>query len=285
LLVQTCQQLHERVYKERQFTNQNNQQIILLFEMAQFVTIIIACLAFSMTYAHFGSGQEHGRMKFGPIGKIYGNLTTEQQQEIQSILQNSFNETKGTVKAQIQSFVSNLSTELQNEVAAIEQKFTATKANISQEAQSLPSDAQALVNSVLSVINDESITMSQEHQQIHQLIQAANQTTLNEIEQSGIRIPGFMKHGGGRGRPSSSQENEGSIRGGGFGQYGNGQFGGRGQNQDQFGGNSQGQFGNRQGGNNQGFGGNNQGQFGQNQFGQNQGQFGQGQYGQGHGRF
>jgi hypothetical protein len=97
----------------------------------------------------YGSqGYSGGPKKFGPIGAIIGNLSEEQRQELWSILRESCNETKGTIKLQINTFVGNLSSELQAEVAEVQQKIDDFKANLSQRAQNLSSAAQQLYSNI-----------------------------------------------------------------------------------------------------------------------------------------
>jgi hypothetical protein len=80
-------------------------------KMVKFISIIIACSLAVFVTAHFGGGR--GGHKGGPLGAIFGNLTTEQQQEVGQIFRNSTNDTKAEIKAKIDAFAQGLDSNLQ----------------------------------------------------------------------------------------------------------------------------------------------------------------------------
>ncbi|KAI6189414.1 hypothetical protein M3Y97_00005500 [Aphelenchoides bicaudatus] len=184
---------------------------------------ILSCALFAIAAAH----GHHG----GPFGDIFRNLTDDQRSQLKDLFRNSFNETKSSFKSQLSSFVSSLNNA--DATAAFnnaQQKFNDFKANITAKAQNLNADAKQLVTDVLNVLSNEDITIGEEHQQIRDLIQKASSTTLDEIKNAGIPVPGMRRGHGGRagrfnsGSDSDSNEWNGSRRGFGSG-FGSGRHG------------------------------------------------------------
>ncbi|KAI6197605.1 hypothetical protein M3Y94_01244300 [Aphelenchoides besseyi] len=146
---------------------------------------------------HHG-GPHHGpHIPLGPLHAIIPKLTEEQRHQLFSELKGSEKATKAEIKAKLDSFVSGLSTELKNDVAQAESKFESMKKKDDEKVKTLSSEAQALYSSIKQVLDDTSITFEEEHQKVHALVEAANQSTVEELRKAHIRMPGIgpMPHG------------------------------------------------------------------------------------------
>ncbi|KAI6190873.1 hypothetical protein M3Y97_00166100 [Aphelenchoides bicaudatus] len=139
-------------------------------------------------------GKHHGPPPFGPLGPvgvIYCNLTETQRKEVDTIVESSFNKTKKELFSSLDSFVSGLSTDLQNAVATEKQQFEEMKKNVTEKVKSLSESAQTLFSQVEKIISDDSQTFPAEHDKIHKLIESTDKAVIREFIEAHIPLPGL----------------------------------------------------------------------------------------------
>lgn len=97
----------------------------------------------------------------GPVGVIYCNLTETQRTEVNTIVESGFNKTKKELKSSLDSFVSSLSTDLQNAVETEKKHFEEFKTNITERVKSLSETAQKLFSDIdVSFLNVQSTMLT-----------------------------------------------------------------------------------------------------------------------------
>ncbi|KAI6172725.1 hypothetical protein M3Y98_01005400 [Aphelenchoides besseyi] len=181
------------------------------FSILLFLMVILNAEARSH-FKHHGRGPPHrGRIPLGPVHAILRKLTEDQRRELFSGLKDSENATKAEIKTKIDSFVAGLSTELKNDVAQAESKFENMKKKDDEKAKTLSTEAQSLYSSIKKVLDDTSITFKEEHEKVHALVEAANQSTVKELRDAHIHMPGIgpppgPRHHGHPGHPHHGRQ-------------------------------------------------------------------------------
>uniref|UniRef100_A0A914Y5D9 SXP/RAL-2 family protein Ani s 5-like cation-binding domain-containing protein n=1 Tax=Panagrolaimus superbus TaxID=310955 RepID=A0A914Y5D9_9BILA len=128
---------------------------------------------------------------YGGLGKsldqLKGTLSQEQQKQARTIIENP-NLTKQEIKDQLKQYFQklgqpfyskyqNVSNSFENQIANMTAKAEAIKASLSQPSKSI-------IDKILSIRKDMSITLAQENAQIKALVQQATPDAKKELEKA-----------------------------------------------------------------------------------------------------
>uniref|UniRef100_A0AC35GCW5 SXP/RAL-2 family protein Ani s 5-like cation-binding domain-containing protein n=1 Tax=Panagrolaimus sp. PS1159 TaxID=55785 RepID=A0AC35GCW5_9BILA len=122
-----------------------------------------------------------------PLNQLKGSLSQEQLKQAHTIIENP-NLTKQEIKDQIQQYFQklgepfyskykNASNTFENQIANMTAKAEALKANLSQPSK-------LIIDKILSIHKDLSITLAQEKEQVKALVQSAAPDVKQEIEKA-----------------------------------------------------------------------------------------------------
>ncbi|KAH7703778.1 hypothetical protein AAVH_29048 [Aphelenchoides avenae] len=135
-----------------------------------------------------GLGGQHGFGGLhGPLQEIYSKLTDAQKQQLQQIFQDQ-SQTKATIKAKLDQFVSGLSQELQDQIQQVKSQFEQKKQQFVDAINGLQGDAKTFADKLKAIHENEQLTPQQEFQQIQEAVQGASPAVLDQLRQKGLPV-------------------------------------------------------------------------------------------------